>query len=120
MKSFLISIIIIFVVTYIIFLALPWWTIPIATFIVGIIFRLKSIPSFLSGFLGVGIVWLVLIVSKDAGNDVNIASAMGELFGGRSGYMVYILSGLIGGLMGGLASLTGSKMVLAFYNTSEK
>lgn len=114
MKSFILSFLSIAVLTYIIYLIFPWWTIPIAGFLVGLFFRLKGITSFLSGLLGVGLVWLILVVTKDAGNDINIASSMGELLGGASSAVVYIITTLIGGIIGGLGMMTGGRCRLSF------
>ena len=86
---------------------LPWWTMAVGSFALGYVFENKGLHSFSAGFIGVGLLWLgtALLI------DVSTQSILTEKINRLLPLNVFILTTLIGGLVGGLASLTGSLLV---------
>ena len=86
---------------------LPWWTMAIGSFAIGYYFGNKGFISFCAGFLGVGLLWLGMAMFI----DVSTQSILTEKINRILPLNVFILTTIIGGLVGGLASLTGSLLV---------
>jgi hypothetical protein len=86
---------------------LPWWTMAIGSFAISYYFGNKGFISFCAGFLGVGLLWLGMAMFI----DVTTQSILTEKINRILPLNVFVLSTLIGGLVGGLASLTGSLLV---------
>ena len=83
---------------------LPWWTMAIASFALGYFFGNKGLTSFSAGFLGVGLLWLGMSMIIDVSTQSILTDKINKLLP----LNVFVLTTLIGGLVGGLASLTGS------------
>ena len=83
---------------------LPWWTMAAGCFVLGYLFSNKGLVSFSAGFLGVGLLWLSVATFI----DVSTQSILTEKINRLLPLNVFVLTTLIGGLVGGLASLTGS------------
>ncbi len=115
--KFFISTILIAVLSFAACLYFPWWVIAIAAFIVAFAIPQKAGLAFLSGFIALFVLW--------AGMSVYMSSANGNLFVHKMSIlflkadnptMLYILTGLIGGLVAGFGSLSGrllKKMLVA-------
>jgi len=83
---------------------LPWWTMAIVSFALGYYFGNSGFVSFCAGFLGVGLLWL----GTSMVIDISTHSILTEKINRLLPLNVFVLTTLIGGLVGGLASLTGS------------
>ena len=65
--------------------------------------------AFLSGFLGIFILWLVLAWWIDIKNQHVLSNKVAEIFPlGGSSFLLILVTALIGGLVGGLAAMSGS------------
>jgi hypothetical protein len=86
---------------------LPWWVVAIAAFLAAFFIGKTSGQSFWSGFLAVFIVWTVLALFKSIPNDHILAKRVATMF--HLHYWIFILfvSAFIGGLVGGMAALSG-------------
>ena len=82
----------------------PWWTMPIGAFLVGFVFSNTGFKSFLAGFIAVGLVWVGLVFYIDNATQSILTDKVSQLFP----INIFVLTGLIGGLLGGFASMTGS------------
>lgn len=84
-----------------------WWVIFIASFVICGIINKKELPSFLSGFSSVFILWFVLswYVTKD--NGQLLLERMTSVF--HVGYPIVLITitSLFGGLCGGMSALVG-------------
>ncbi len=90
-------------------LFLPWWSIAIIAAIVGFLFKFDNSGwSFLAGFLAVLLLWSGYAAYLDMGNAHILSERMGNLFGNISSGSVILLTGLIGGLVGGFFAMTGT------------
>jgi hypothetical protein len=90
-------------------LYLPWWSIAIAAFIPVLLIPMRSTRAFLAGFLGIFILWFFLAWWIDQKNDSVLSKKVAEIFHlGGSSFLMILVTALIGGLVGGLAALSGS------------
>lgn len=90
-------------------LVAEWWVILPAGFLAGWFFRAK--PSFLVGFLAIFLLWAGYAYWLDAQNASLLSSKVAGLFPVNTGpYGMIALTGLIGGIAGGLAVSSGSLM----------
>lgn len=89
----------------------PWWGIALCAFIVGAVVPQKNGKAFLAGMLGIMFLWIILAVVKDSGNNHILSSRIANLLPlkGSVGLLVFV-TGLIGGLVGGLSALCGSML----------
>ncbi|MDI9365127.1 MAG: hypothetical protein QM541_09265 [Flavobacterium sp.] len=88
---------------------LPWYSFVAVAFIVSVLFRQKPIASFLSGFLALFFVWIILSLVKDIPNEHLLSSKVASILPFKGNYTVLlIVTGFIGGLLGGFGSLTAS------------
>jgi hypothetical protein len=111
MKNFVLSFISVLIVGGALQLFLPWWIIAVVAVLVGYFFKQGSGLSFLAGFLGVFILWTGYAYLLSSANNHLLASKIAELMApltGGSKNVLFLLSGVVGGLVGGLSSLTGS------------
>ena len=83
---------------------LPWWTLAIGAFAVAYFSGNKSYLSFAAGFLGVAILWLGMAYYIDSSTHSILTEKVNKLLPLNS----FVLTGLIGGLIGGLSALTGA------------
>jgi hypothetical protein len=106
--KFFITILLIAALSFAACLFLPWWVIAITAFIVAFAIPQKAELAFLAGFTALFILW--------AGMSFYMSSANGNLFVHKMSILflkmdnptvLYILTGLIGGLVAGFGSLSG-------------
>ncbi len=110
-------------------LGLPFWAAAIAAFIIGVVFgkrppkrriygkRSPHRPlSFWSGFLAVAILWGASAFLQDSQNDSLLSSQLFGVFGvnaipeSMGSLFLIFVTALLGGLLGGFASLTGNAL----------
>ncbi len=90
-------------------LYLPWWSIAIAAFISSLLIPMRSGKAFLSGFLGVFILWALLAWWIDMKNHGILSKKIAEIFPlGGSSFLLILVTALIGALVGGVAAMSGS------------
>lgn len=97
---------------------LPWWSLAIPCIILGGWLGEKHISAFLNGFLGIGGLWLIQTLYVHFANDGILTSRIAELFSLPHPLLVILITIVIGGLAGGLSTLTGYLFGRAFL-TSE-
>jgi len=94
---------------YLLELFLPWWSVVIAAFMVNLWLPTKGLSAFLSGFLGVGLLWLIYAWLIDVETSSLMSERIAGLFGMGNPAMMIIITGLAGGLVGGFAAMSGSQ-----------
>lgn len=88
---------------------MPWWSFAITSLIVAMAVHQKPGKAFLSGFIGLFLLWSILAFLKDSANDHLLATKVAQILPLGGSYIVLIIvTGVIGGLVAGLAALTGS------------
>ncbi len=97
-------------------LYLPWWGIAPAAFIVSLSIPQRPGFSFVSGFLGIFLLWELLAWWIDSKNDSILSQKVAMLLGlGHSSVGMIFLSSLVGALVGGFAAITGSYLRRALF-----
>jgi hypothetical protein len=90
-------------------LYLPWWSIALASFLVILLIPMRSWKAFLSGFLGVFILWGLLAWWIDVKNEGILSKKIAEIFPlGGSSFLLILVTAFVGALVGGFAALSGS------------
>jgi len=101
-----------------------WWLSMAISFIICFLIPSSGLIAFIAGFLGVGLVWLGHTWSLDVQNGSAFSSKIAEVMLVGEPLALVLIAGAIGGISGGLASLTGSsfrklfakKQKTSFYN----
>ena len=107
--KFIISVVLIALLSFAAGLYLPWWSLAIAAFAVALLIPLKPWLSWLSGFLGVFLLWGILAIWIDMKNQHILSQKMAQLLPvGGSMFLLILLTAFVGGLVAGCAALTGS------------
>lgn len=86
---------------------LPWWTMAIGAFATGLFFRQGGFMSFLAGLIGVGLLWYGMMWYIDASTDSILSAKVAMIFPVKTVGVLMMVTAFIGGLVGGLASMTG-------------
>lgn len=90
---------------------LPWWSFAVTSFIVATAVHQKAWKAFLAGFTGLFLLWSLLAFLIDSDNEHILATKVATILPlGGSYWVLILLTGIIGGLVSGLAALTGSYM----------
>lgn len=90
-------------------LFLPWWGIAITSLLVDVIVHQKAGKAFLSGLLGVFLLWAGLAWWIDMKNNGILSKKIATILplGGNT-ILLILVTGLIGGLIAGFAAMSGS------------
>jgi hypothetical protein len=106
--------ILIFVLASAVQLDLPWWSLALVSFVVGLAIAPTGRAAFWAGFGGGGLSWVLPAAWLAHQNDGLLAHRMAHLLplGGSVAALV-LVSGLVAGLAGGLAALAGAWLRLA-------
>jgi hypothetical protein len=97
-------------------LFLPWWIIGVVCFGVGAWNSDTAVKSYLFGMAGVTLLWTGYAGFMDHANGSILSTKIGELIGKKSGTQMIFLTGLIGGIVGGLSTMSGSLFRKAFFS----
>jgi len=107
--KFLVATLLTAVLGFISGLFLPWWCIAVTSLIVAILVHQKGWKAFLSGFLGLFILWAGLAWWIDMKNNGVLSKKIaGILPLGGSALLLILVTGLVGGLVAGFAAMSGS------------
>lgn len=88
-------------------LILPWWSLAIPAVVLGYLLGKTGWSAFGFGFLGIGGWWLIQTVYIHLANDGILTTRIAELFSLPSSWFIILITVIIGGLSGGLSTLTG-------------
>lgn len=87
---------------------LPFWSLPVSCFVLGFLTAPVNRSAFWAGFLGIFFLWSGLALFLDLGNESILSQRVVQLFPvPSSSLLLIIMTGVIGGLLGGMASKTG-------------
>jgi len=132
--KFSIKIVLIIVAAYLSEMFIPmWWGFCIPTAIICFLFSEKPKRKFvseknkafdhhfLSGFIGIALLWLAFAFWKDYSNQSILSNRISKmLFSVQSPQLIMAVSALIGGLVGGMAGMSGGFLGLAVKSMSKK
>lgn len=103
--KFSVQVLVILVLGFLLGHYVAWWGVAIAAFIGGVFVRNSA--SFLGGFLGIGILWFAGALWITGSAATNYIAEVASILK-ASTTIILLVTGLIGGLLGGLAALGGS------------
>ena len=88
---------------------LPWWSFVFTSFVVAMSIHQKPGKAFLSGFIGLFLLWGLLSILKDNPNEHILSTKVAKLLPLGGSYILLILiTAFLGGLVSGLAATSGS------------
>ncbi|MCW3073999.1 MAG: hypothetical protein JWP69_1068 [Flaviaesturariibacter sp.] len=106
---FLVSLLLIALFSFIAGMYLPWWSLAIVAFLVGLLVPQSVGRSFLAGFLGIFLLWGVLAFLIDWKNEHLLSQKVAQLFKlGDASFLLILITAFIGALVGGLAAMSGA------------
>jgi hypothetical protein len=107
--KFFVATILTAILAFISSLFLPWWGVAIAAALVALLVHQKGLMAFASGLLGVSLLWGGLAYWMNSNNDGVLASRIANVLPlqGNQTYLI-ILTAVVGGLIAGLAAMSGS------------
>jgi hypothetical protein len=109
--KFLLSVLLIAFLSFFAGLYFPWWSIAVIAFIVALILKQPLLASFLSGFMGIFLLWAILATWIDLRNEHILSHRIAELFKiGGSSFLLILITAFIGGVVAGVAALSGSSI----------
>ncbi|GEM_PF-78412 len=87
---------------------LPFWSLPASCFLIGFLTAPVNRSAFWAGFIGIFLLWTGLAFYQDWMNDSILSQRVVQLFPlPKSSALLILITGIIGGLLGGMASKTG-------------
>ncbi|MEQ9089641.1 MAG: hypothetical protein RIE52_01050 [Balneola sp.] len=104
----MILLILLIITAYLINLILPWWGIAITGLILGFQMKPKPGKAFGIGFLALFLLWSGQALYIHLANDGILSTRIAEMLGVGSPILVILITGIVGGLVSGLAVLSGS------------
>ncbi|GAC1441692.1 MAG: hypothetical protein NVSMB63_09440 [Sediminibacterium sp.] len=88
---------------------LPWWSFAITSFIVSVAVHQRAGKAFVAGFAGLFLLWVILASLQDNANEHLLSTKVAQMLPLGGSYIILLLiTGIIGGLVSGLAALAGS------------
>ena len=107
--KFVIAIILTALLSFIGSLWFGWWIIAVAAFIIALLVHQRAGKAFLSGFIGIFILWAALALWIDVKNEHILSKRIAEILplGGSSILLIFVTA-LIGAIVAGLGAMSGS------------
>ena len=86
----------------------PWWLPALAAIVAGYLMKdLSAFGSFAFGFLGLFLLWVIWSQYSSSMNDGLLATRIGALLNGVNAVALVVITGVLGGLLGGLGAISG-------------
>ncbi len=89
---------------------LPWWTIGICAAVVAMGLTLNKFAAFLGGFTAISLLWMTAATLIDVRTNAILSTKIAPLLGFQSSTLLILLTGCIGGIVGGLGALSGQQL----------
>jgi hypothetical protein len=108
---FLLATLLTALLSFLVGLYLPWWSIAIIAFGVALLVPQRVYLGFLSGFTGIFLLWSCLAFWIDSKNNSILSQKVSELMQlGGSSILLVLVTAFIGALVGGFAGMAGSSL----------
>lgn len=88
----------------------PWIVVPIAM-LVALMTQNNAAAAFLGGFAAIGLLWMAKATMIDVYTNSILSAKVASALGFQSSIMLILLTGLIGGLLGGLGAASGQHIL---------
>ncbi len=105
---FLLSVILIGLLSAVAEAFLPWWSVAVVSFLVAVLMGGKGGWAFLMGFLGISLFWLAAVLLQDLPNEHILSNRMAVLFHLPDYKLFIAVTVFVGGLIGGLSAWAGA------------
>lgn len=120
MNKALINFALTIIIGFIFSLFLPWWSGMLAALIVSAIVRLKKAATFVVPFLAMALLWISNAYWLSNPNDFTLAKKITVLLSIDGNlFLLFLATGLIGGLSAGFAGLLGNQISSLFFSQSK-
>ncbi|MDQ6762890.1 MAG: hypothetical protein M3015_09735 [Bacteroidota bacterium] len=107
--KFLITIILIMLLSFCACLYFPWWSIAIVAFLVAAFIPQTPIVSFSAGFTALFLLWGIMSFWISSNNNNILAHRVSMLIlHSSNSFLLFLITALIGALIAGFAALTAS------------
>ncbi|WP_420577911.1 hypothetical protein [Ekhidna sp.] len=116
----IIRLIVIGALTYFLSPFFTWWTAMVVAFLVCYISPSSGLNAFVAGFLGVGLIWMGHAWNIDVLNESAFSLKVAEIMQVSDPILLVFATGLIGGLAGGFASLSGTSFRSLFIKPKQR
>jgi hypothetical protein len=112
MKTFkvLVKLILTAALAYLLQNVFAWWVVVLAAFLINFIIYTKGLSSFISGFLGIGLLWFITALITDINTDSILTAKVATIFSLPGPGLMILVTAIIGGLAGGFGGLSGSHL----------
>ena len=107
--KFIISLLLIALLSFAACLYLPWWSIAVVAFLVVALLPQNPGKAFFCGFTAIALLWALLSFLKSSQNEHLLAHKVSLIILKMDNpFLLIIITALIGALVAGFAALTGS------------
>jgi hypothetical protein len=107
--KFFITTLLIALLSFLSGLYLPWWFFALAACLISALIPQRPFLAFLSGFLALFLLWGGLAWGIDTANNSILSGKIAQILPlGGSSFLLILVTGFIGALVGGGAALAGS------------
>lgn len=107
--KFLACILLTALLTFVAGLYLPWWSLAVTSFLIALLIHQRAGKAFLSGFIGLFLLWGLLAWWIDMKNQGLLSVKVAKLLPlGGSSMLLILVTAFIGALVAGFAALSGS------------
>lgn len=117
---FIFRLILISVFTYLLGMIAPWWSAILTAAVIAFLMPGNNFNVFLSGFMGVGLIWMVMAWKLDVETSSIMSEKMIALFPMDEVNMLIIATAIVGGLAGALGAFSGNSFRQMFIRKKEK
>ena len=119
--KFLVSLILMILLSFTACLFFPWWSIAIVAFIVAVLIPQPPGKSFLAGFVALFILWGGLAFWISSNNDHILAHRASLLLLKMDNpYLLVLITAFLGGLVAGFAAMSGSLLRIKRNSTASR
>ncbi|HWJ89678.1 MAG TPA: hypothetical protein VNR87_01120 [Flavisolibacter sp.] len=109
--KFLLNILLIAALSFLAGMFLPWWSIALVALVVAILLPQRTGLDFLSGFIGIFLMWAVVSTWIDIANEHILSHKLAQVLPlGGSSLLLVVVTAFVGGLVGGFAAMAGSSL----------
>ena len=108
--KFLIQIILTTLLSYLVAQLLPWWSLVICAAVVAMPLNLSQKSAAWGGFVSISLLWMGTATFIDVQTDSTLSNKVAPLLGFQSAILLILLTGLVGGIVGGLGAWSGQQI----------
>lgn len=109
LMKFIVNTVLIALLSFVAALFCPFWIIAPVAFVVSLLIPMRPLMAFASGFLALFLLWGGLALAANLSNGGILATRMASVLPlGGSPYLLIVVTGVVGALVGGGGALTAA------------